>query len=56
VLGGGVSLMDDSLWIDPIRRIVDARVFPPFRGTFEIVTASLGESVVLHGALALAAD
>jgi glucokinase len=56
VLGGGVSLMDDSLWIDPIRRIVDARVFPPFRGRFDIVTASLGESVVLHGALALAAD
>jgi glucokinase len=56
VLGGGVSLMDNSLWLDPIRRIVDERVFPPFRGRFDIVTASLGESVVLHGALALAAD
>jgi len=56
VLGGGVSLMDESLWLLPIRKIVDERVFPPFRGTFEIVTASLGESIVLQGALALAAD
>lgn len=56
VLGGGVSLMDDDLWLNPIRKVVDERVFPPFRGTFDIVTASLGEEVVLHGALALAAD
>ena len=56
VLGGGVSLMGDDLWLDPIRRVLDERVFPPFRGTFDVVRAELGEDVVVHGALALARD
>jgi glucokinase len=56
ILGGGVSTMTSSLWIDPIRAHVDERVFGPFRGTYDIVTAALGEEVVIHGALALAAD
>ena len=56
ILGGGVSLIDDDLWLDPIRKALDERVFPPFRGTFDVVTASLGEEVVVHGALALARD
>jgi glucokinase len=31
-------------------------VFAPFRGTFDVVPATLGEEVVIHGALALARD
>ncbi|MGO9923027.1 MAG: ROK family protein [Isosphaeraceae bacterium] len=56
VLGGGVSLIDDALWLDPIRQLVNQNVFEPFRGHFEIVPAALGEEVVVHGALALARD
>ncbi len=54
ILGGGVSLMGDDLWLDPIREILADRAFPPFRKTYDIVTAELGEDVVVHGALALA--
>ena len=56
ILGGGVSLIGEADWFEPIRREVEARVFPPFRATYDIVPAALGESVVVHGALALAAD
>jgi glucokinase len=56
VLGGGVSLIEESLWLDPIRRAVDRDVFPPFRGLCEIVPAALGEEMVVHGALAVATD
>ncbi len=56
ILGGGVALMGDDLWLDPIRELVEKRVFPPFLGTFDMRTAELGEDVVVHGALALARD
>jgi glucokinase len=56
VLGGGVSLLADSLWIEPIREEVARRVFPAYRGTFDIVPAALGEDVVLVGALRIAQD
>ncbi|MGE3817923.1 MAG: ROK family protein [Isosphaeraceae bacterium] len=56
ILGGGVSLIGEELWLGPIRKQLDACVFPPFRGTFDLVGASLGEEVVLQGALALAKD
>ncbi len=56
VLGGGVSLIGESLWLDPIRRLVDLDVFPAFRGHYDIVPAALGEVVVVYGALALARD
>ncbi len=56
ILGGGVSLIEEDLWLDPIRKALDERVFPPFRGTFDLVTAALGEEVVVHGAIALARD
>jgi glucokinase len=56
VLGGGVSLIGEELWFDPIRRLVDKDVFGPCRGRFDIVPAGLGEEVVVHGALALARD
>lgn len=54
VIGGGVSLMGDDLFFDPLRRKLAAKEFPPFAGLTDVVPAALGEEVVLHGALALA--
>jgi hypothetical protein len=56
VLGGGVSLVDASLFLEPVRRYVAQYVFPPLAGRYAIVPARLGEEVVVHGALALAAS
>ncbi|NLS91948.1 MAG: ROK family protein [Planctomycetaceae bacterium] len=56
VLGGGVSLVGEELFLAPVRAAVDRFVFPPHRGTFEIRPAALGEEVVLHGAMALAGE
>lgn len=53
VLGGGVSLMGEILF-EPLRALVDERVFAPYRGCYDIVPAGLGEEVVIHGAIALA--
>lgn len=55
VVGGGVSLAEDALFLEPLRGQVERYVFPPFRGTYRLVRAELGELVVVHGALALAA-
>jgi glucokinase len=55
VIGGGVSLMGDDLIFEPLRAAVAANVFAPFAGLTDIVPASLGEEVVVHGAIALAA-
>jgi glucokinase len=54
VVGGGVSLMPDVLWLGLIRELVKKRVFKPFAGRTDIVPAALGEEVVVHGAIALA--
>jgi glucokinase len=54
VLGGGVSLMDDSLFLEPLRETVGRYVFPPLNGSYQLVPAALGEQVVVQGALALA--
>lgn len=56
VVGGGVALIGETGWLDPIRQLVNRAAFEPFRGQFEIVPAALGEEVVVHGALALARD
>jgi glucokinase len=56
VMGGGVSLIGEAHWFEPIRRRVDDDVFGPFRGQFDIVPAALAEEVVVHGALALARE
>jgi glucokinase len=56
ILGGGVSLIGEAHWFEPIRGLVDAGVFAPFRDSYDIVPATLGEQVVVHGALALAHD
>ncbi len=54
VIGGGVSLIGEEHFFDPLREAVARRAFRPFAGMTEIVPAELGEEVVLHGALALA--
>ena len=54
VIGGGVSLIGENDWFEPIRQITARDVFPPFRGQYDIVPATLGEAVVVHGALAIA--
>lgn len=56
VVGGGVALVGEELWFRPLRQYVRQYGFPPMVGTFEVVPAQLGEEVVLHGALALAAS
>ena len=55
VVGGGVSLVAEDLFLMPLRDYVNRYVFPPLAATFEIRRANLGEEVVLHGVLALAA-
>jgi glucokinase len=56
VVGGGISLIGEELFFNPLREQVSKYVFPPLAGSFEIVPARLGEDVVVHGALALAAE
>jgi glucokinase len=54
VIGGGVSLIGDELFFQPIRRYQTERGMAAFTGLTDIVPAALGEEVVIHGALALA--
>jgi glucokinase len=54
VIGGGVSLIGQELFFEPVRRACRAEAFKPFAGVADIVPAALGEEVVVHGALALA--
>ena len=54
VIGGGVSLIGEELLFRPLRDLVAQRVFKPFADCYDIVPATLGEAVVVHGALALA--
>lgn len=54
VIGGGVSLMGDALFFEPLRRRIAVAAFPPFAGLTDVIPAALGEEVVVHGALALA--
>ncbi len=55
VIGGGVSLSGEELFFRPLRQFVRQFAFPPLVGSYEIVPALLGEEVVIHGALAMAA-
>ncbi len=55
VVGGGVALAEESLLLDPLRREIDRYVFPPLRGVCRVARSELGELVVVHGALAVAA-
>lgn len=54
IVGGGVSLVGEDVFFKPLRAAVQEYVFPPLRTSFRLLPAELGESVVVHGALALA--
>jgi glucokinase len=56
VVGGGVSLLGEELFFDPVRRAVQQYVFPPLANSYQILPAGLGELAVVHGAIALAAS
>lgn len=56
VIGGGVSLIGETHFFAPLRQSVDRYVFPPLAKSYRIVPASLGENVVVIGALAIAHD
>jgi glucokinase len=55
IVGGGVSLAAETVFFAPLRRYVDRYVFPPLQNSYQIVPAQLGEEVVVHGAVAMAA-
>lgn len=54
IVGGGVSLVGEEIFFVPLRQAVQQYVFPPLANSFQLLPAGLGESVVVHGALALA--
>jgi glucokinase len=54
VIGGGVSLMGEGLFFEPLRQYLADRGMAAFAGLTDVVPAALGEEVVVHGALALA--
>lgn len=56
VVGGGVSLIGEQMFFAPLREQVARYVFPPLAKRYRIVPAELGEAVVVHGAIALAAQ
>jgi glucokinase len=55
ILGGGVSLLPDDVWADVVRKSLTHHTMHVFRGMTDVVSASLGESVVVVGAVLLAA-
>lgn len=55
VVGGGVSLIGEERFFEPLRNEVARYVFPPLADAYRILPAALGEEVVVHGAVALAA-
>ena len=54
VVGGGVSLVGEEVFFTPLWTAVQQYVFPPLANSYQLLPAALGESVVVHGALALA--
>jgi len=54
VIGGGVSLLGEKFFFEPLREQVDRYVFPALRERYVISPAALGEEVMIHGALLLA--
>ena len=54
IVGGGVSLVGEEVFYEPLRAAIKQYVFPPLANSYRLLPAELGESVVVHGALALA--
>ncbi len=55
IIGGGVPLAGEAMFFAPLRGAVARYVFPPLAKSYAIVPACLGDEVVVHGALAVAA-
>ena len=55
VIGGGVSLADERIFLGPLRERVAENVLPALQGSYRVEPARLGEEVVAAGAIALAA-
>lgn len=55
VVGGGVSLIGEELFLASVRTTCRSVAFAPFAGVADIVPAALGERVVVEGALLIAA-
>jgi glucokinase len=55
VVGGGVALQGDFL-LKPLREVFRQNVFAPFADRCEVVLAELGETMVVQGALLVAAQ
>lgn len=56
VIGGGLAEAMPNLFEEEISRTADRRVMPPFRGTFRIKTAELGDDAGVLGAAAWAEE
>ena len=54
IVGGGVALQGDLL-LTPLREVFRRNIFPPFADRCQLVLAELGETMVVQGALLLAA-
>jgi glucokinase len=54
IIGGGVALVGEELFFEPIRRYQTHHGMAALAGLTDIVPAALGEEVVVHGALTLA--
>lgn len=55
VLAGGVARVGREHFLTPLQAEIDRYVMAHLRGTYEVLPAQLGDEVVVHGALALAA-
>lgn len=55
VVGGGVSLMEPTRFLEPLRVAFARYLFGPLQDRVKIEPAQLGEDVVVHGAIALVA-
>ena len=51
VVGGGVSLIGEKDFFEPLREAVAQYVFSPLRDSYQVLPAALGELAVVHGAI-----
>lgn len=56
IIGGGVSLIAESRFLNPLREQIATFVFPGLSDSYRVHSAMLGEEVVLFGAIQIAAD
>lgn len=56
IVGGGVSLIAESQFLNPLREQIATFVFPGLSNTYKVKSATLDEEVVLFGAIEIAAD